>query len=108
LTSENSSILDLNELNGEFQNSADFVESLLDESGTPVILENEADTLTLVEPAREVIEDTVVILEDKTSTTEEESSEDTQSVEDEQVSSIFKLVQIIILMFRTKKNLIQR
>lgn len=108
MTSENSSILDLNELNGEFQNSADFVESLLDESGTPVILENEADTLTLVEPAREVIEDTVVILEDKTSTTEEESSEDTQSVEDEQVSSIFKLVQIIILMFRTKKNLIQR
>ena len=89
MTSENSSILDLNELNGEFQNSADFVESLLDESGTPVILENEADTLTLVEPAREVIEDTVVILEDKTSTTEEKSSEDTQSVEDEQVSSIF-------------------
>ena len=89
MTSENSSILDLNELNGEFQNSADFVESLLDESGTPVILENEADTLTLVEPAREVIEDTVVILEDKTSTTEEKSSEDTQSIEDEQVSSIF-------------------
>ena len=108
MTSENSSILDLNELNGEFQNSADFVESLLDESGNPVILKNEEDTLTLVEPAREVIEDTVVILEDKTSTTEEESSEDTQSVEDEQVSSIFKLVQIIILMFRTKKNLIQR
>lgn len=108
MKSKNSYFSDFNELNGEFQISADFVESLLDESGTPVILENIEHTLTLVEPAREVIEDTVVILEDKTSTTEEKSSEDTQSIEDEQVSSIFKLVQIIILMFRTKKNLIQR